>query len=144
MAVKIKCYECEEINAPTPPLRRDSDRVDIFECPSCQSEFKIDMHHYFANRSKKGFVAKTFSSSLDTTKDYDNELQNLQKKILKELEEKETKEKETKEKENQELEEEPKINEEGTSKHPQMSQGATQWLFFILFVLILIGIFFDS
>ena len=84
MSKKIKCYECGEINDPTPPLRRDTDGLDVFECPSCQSEFKIDTNHYMENKDKEDFVARTFSSSLDTTKDYDQELQNLQKKILKE------------------------------------------------------------
>ena len=71
MSVEIECYNCGVISGPTPPLRRDSDRSDIFECPSCKTEFKIDIDNYMENRGSdfikgketEGFVARTFSAS---------------------------------------------------------------------------------
>ena len=71
MSVEIECYNCGVISGPTPPLRRDSDRLDIFECPSCKAEFKVDIDNYMENRGSdfikgketEGFVAKTFSAS---------------------------------------------------------------------------------
>lgn len=72
---KAKCYKCKkiltytlDIAGPSQFVRdaRDVDGVDIFLCGSARGcRFKIDMKHYFANRNKKNFIARTVDPDWD-------------------------------------------------------------------------------
>lgn len=59
---QIECFSCGALLEPTPPLRRDEDRLDIFVCASCNTEYKIDMDYYIEqdiNLEGKDFTVKT-------------------------------------------------------------------------------------
>ena len=60
---KRKCYNCGAIAELERPLKRGSDGYDIFPCPSCGVNFKIDIHEYMNNRGKEGFVTSTFDAT---------------------------------------------------------------------------------
>lgn len=81
---QIECFSCTALQEPTPPLRRDEDRLDIFKCSSCGTEFKVDMEHYFLSRDNPDLNIKTHSINYDPNKDYVKELENSQKQILEE------------------------------------------------------------
>ena len=59
---QIECFSCGAIQNPSPPVRRDEDRLDIFACASCNTEYKIDMDYYIEqdiNLAGKDFIVKT-------------------------------------------------------------------------------------
>ena len=59
---QIECFSCAALQEPTPPLRRDEDKLDIFKCSSCDAEYKIDMDYYIEQdiySDGKDFIVKT-------------------------------------------------------------------------------------
>ena len=58
--MRIKCFSCNEIFPPEPPIRRDDDGLDIFACPECNSLFKVDLNDYLQNRQNENYILRTF------------------------------------------------------------------------------------
>ena len=63
MGKKAKCYKCKKTVSLQMPIERDlEDRLDIFECIKCGTNFKLNVRQYLKNINKKNFVVSTFSS----------------------------------------------------------------------------------
>ena len=71
MTKQIKCFSCSDLSTVTPPLKRDSDGLDIFQCPSCKTKFKLDMAYYLENMGTEDFLVKTVDANLDFSDGYD-------------------------------------------------------------------------
>ena len=59
---KAKCFKCKKtIKLPMAITRDQDDRLDIFNCSLCGTNFKIDVIQYSKNRKNKNYTIRTFS-----------------------------------------------------------------------------------